>query len=123
MLNIKKALTELSDVVTGLKTTVASHTTRLQNFKVVVSKYFGNDTEGQTHTYTLETGCCYLMCVARTNSAAGCGLYVIQAHTTTSQILAVSATSNVEPTISGVTLRVKINSNYGQIHILKLGPP
>lgn len=92
----------------------------LKSFSVVATNYYGNNTSGQTKTFTLTPGM-YVLIVGGLNADnTNIGLWVLTAHATTSGLKAISATSRVTVSLSSLTLTVKLNANYTMVSLFKV---
>ena len=95
---------------------------QIGNIQQTDQKYANNAT---THTFTLETGCLYLVCIDKLNSAdanVACGLYMVQAHSGNSAVRTIAASSGVTSiSISGLTLTVVIGSTYTGVSVIRVG--
>lgn len=101
-------------------TKVSERIFSLRGLRVVADDYFGANTTGQTHTYTLETTAVYLLICGKIN-ATGSGLYLITANISNTMIGAIINSSVVTATASGLSLSVKVDVNYMRVTLIKVG--
>ena len=109
MLNLKKWMAKVSEKLSGLR-----------GLTVVADDYYAGNTSGQTHSYTLENGSCYLLFCGKIN-AAGSGVYFVTANAANTMVGALLNSSLVTVTPNGLTLSVKFDANYTRISLIKVG--
>lgn len=83
--------------------------------------YYGASTTG-TKTFTLVSGCVYLISIGNVNASNGSGLYLACVHGTTSNLITIAAITSAVGTISltKTTLTITTAKNYVTIGITRL---